>query len=216
MKLKELEMFLQDIEGFRQPKIQYEQYNTGHHIGARMLFSMNSFDDIEHKSILDLGIGCGRLGIGCAFLGASYVLGIDIDSDALAQCAENCSTIRDDSEDESMLTNLDLIQGDICDDQFCSKLNQRFQVVVMNPPFGTKNNKGIDMLFLKRGIDVALESVYSLHKTSTREHILKKCADWRVKKVEILAQLRYDLPNSYVFHKKRSKDIEVDFYRIEK
>lgn len=47
-----------------------------------------------------------------------------------------------------------------------------FDTVVMNPPFGTKNNAGIDMKFLKMGLDLASDSVYSLHKSSTRYLLL--------------------------------------------
>lgn len=43
-----------------------------------------------------------------------------------------------------------------------------FDTVVMNPPFGTKNNAGIDMKFLKMGLDLSCDSVYSLHKSTTR------------------------------------------------
>jgi predicted RNA methylase len=46
-----------------------------------------------------------------------------------------------------------------------------FDTVIMNPPFGTKNNAGIDMLFLRRAIELATGAVYSLHKSSTREVI---------------------------------------------
>jgi len=182
-----------------------------------MLFTMDSFGDIEQKSILDLGIGCGRLGIPCAYLGASFVLGVDIDPDALAQCAANCQRLREDDEDEEedCLSRLDLICADVGDQPFWTRFEQSFQIVVMNPPFGTKNNKGIDMIFLKRALDSAIEAVYSLHKSSTREHILKKAKDWNVK-TEIIAQLRYNLPKTYKFHQKKSKDIEVDFYRFEK
>lgn len=38
----------------------------------------------------------------------------------------------------------------------------------MNPPFGTKNNSGIDMKFLRMGTLLSCDSVYSLHKSSTR------------------------------------------------
>ncbi|AQK80520.1 S-adenosyl-L-methionine-dependent methyltransferase superfamily protein [Zea mays] len=44
--------------------------------------------------------------------------------------------------------------------------------VVMNPPFGTRRN-GADMEFLSMALQVASQAVYSLHKTSTREHIKK-------------------------------------------
>ena len=85
----------------------------------------------------------------------------------------------------------------------------------MNPPFGTKHNKGLDVKFLQTGISMASRSVYSLHKTSTREHILKKAADWGVS-AQVLAELRYDLPNTYKHHKKSSVDIHVDFIRFSK
>jgi hypothetical protein len=41
--------------------------------------------------------------------------------------------------------------------------------VIMNPPFGTKNNEGIDVKFLRRGLEIAQHSVYSFHKSSTRK-----------------------------------------------
>ena len=43
-----------------------------------------------------------------------------------------------------------------------------FDTVIMNPPFGTKHNVGIDMKFLQVGLDLSQDVVYSLHKTSTR------------------------------------------------
>lgn len=48
----------------------------------------------------------------------------------------------------------------------------RADTVIMNPPFGTKR-KGIDMDFLRAGCRIARHSVYSLHKSSTREHVQK-------------------------------------------
>ena len=70
-------------------------------------------------------------------------------------------------------------------------------------------------LIIPIGIALAKTAVYSLHKTSTREHILKKAADFGVK-ASVVAQLRYDLKGGkYKHHKKQSIDIEVDFYRFE-
>ena len=224
MKLKQLEMLLQSVAGFREPKLKHEQYETGHHIGARMLFTMANAGDIEGKAVLDLGIGCGRLGIAASHLGAAYVLGVDIDPDALAQCQENIQAIREEEEeedeDEEMLTNIDLLCADVSDDSggLWDRLSSSaFQVVIMNPPFGTKaGNKGLDAVFLRRALAVASETVYSLHKTSTREYILRKAKEWGARRAEVVAQLRYDLPATYSFHRRASKDIEVDFYRFEK
>jgi len=60
----------------------------------------------------------------------------------------------------------------------------------------------MDMRFLRKALTMAT-TVYSLHKTSTRDHIQKKAGDWAVK-MEVIAELRYDLPASYKFHKKKS------------
>uniref|UniRef100_A0A8C9L7E2 Methyltransferase like 5 n=1 Tax=Pavo cristatus TaxID=9049 RepID=A0A8C9L7E2_PAVCR len=72
---------------------------------------------------------------------------------------------------------------------------------------------GMDMIFLKAALQMAKTAVYSLHKTSTRQHVQKKADEWEVK-MEVIAELRYDLPASYKFHKKKSVDIEVDFIRF--
>ena len=65
MKLKELESHLQEVEEFESPKILQEQYPTRPHIAACMIHTIaSSFDDIENRSILDLGCGCGVLSIG--------------------------------------------------------------------------------------------------------------------------------------------------------
>ena len=49
-----------------------------------------------------------------------------------------------------------------------SKWENSFDTVVTNPPFGTKNNAGMDMRFIETGVHLATNAVYSLHKTSTR------------------------------------------------
>ena len=48
---------------------------------------------------------------------------------------------------------------------------------------------GLDMIFLERGIQLASRSVYSLHKTSTREHVLKKAEGWGAKPQGICTEL---------------------------
>jgi len=204
MKLKELECHLQEVDEFEEPKILLEQYPTRPHIAACMIHTMAStFGDIEDRSILDLGCGSGVLSIGCVMLGAANVLGLDIDPDALDTCQQNLEAFEMD--------NVDLVNGNVADaDQI---LRQKFDVVLMNPPFGTKRNKGLDLLFLEMGIKLATRAVYSLHKTSTREHVLKK-GEALGTKPQVLAELRYDLPATYKHHKKASVDIEVDFIRF--
>jgi len=206
MKLKQLEQHLQQIDGFDNPKILLEQYPTRPHIAACMLHTIDAtFDDLEDKIVADLGCGCGVLSIGAAMLGAGAVIGFDIDQDALEQFQGNI--------EDFDIDNIDLINADI--DALGEGWENKFDTVIMNPPFGTKHNKGLDMKFLQTGLKMATRSVYSLHKTATRDHILKKAADLGVS-ASVLAELRYDLPNTYKHHKKSSVDINVDFIRFSK
>ncbi|KAG4100036.1 methyltransferase like 5 [Neocallimastix lanati (nom. inval.)] len=202
IKLKQLESLLQDVDVFEKPKIQFEQYPTSAHIASRMLYTAQSmYDDIEDKIVADLGCGCGVLSIGANQLGSLYNFAFDIDDDALEICRENMEGFE--------IENMDLIKVDV----ETLTLRDKVDTVFMNPPFGTKTHKGIDMVFLKKAIDISTRAVYSLHKTSTREHIFKKAKEWGVS-CEVVAELRYDIPAMYKFHKKKSVDIQVDFLRF--
>ncbi|XP_045582223.1 rRNA N6-adenosine-methyltransferase METTL5 isoform X1 [Procambarus clarkii] len=207
MKLKELEAWLQDVNGFEIPKIQLEQYETPVHIAARMIHTIeSSFGDLEGKVVADLGCGCGVLMIGCALLEASAVFGFDVDNDALKICQRNLEEMEIKSAEIVQMDIKDLATPD-------SRFLKMFDTVVLNPPFGTKRNQGTDMEFLRVALSLSKSAVYSLHKSATRAHVTKKAADWGVK-MQVIAQLRYNLSNTYKFHKKKSIDIEVDFIRF--
>ena len=62
-------------------------------------------------------------------------VGFDVDADALAVCAANVS--------EFEMTNVDLVMMDVTDMVGDDRMKGRFDTVIMNPPFGTKHNKGL-------------------------------------------------------------------------
>ena len=66
-------------------------------------------------------------------LGAGAVIGVDIDPDALDICQQNLEAFDIDNVD---LVNTSVREVD-------SVIRDKVEVVVMNPPFGTKHNKGI-------------------------------------------------------------------------
>ncbi|KAJ8984226.1 hypothetical protein NQ317_007458 [Molorchus minor] len=206
LKLKYLEERLQCISEFEKPKILLEQYVTPSHLGSHMLYTIqvSQYGDIDGKLVADLGSGCGALSVGAGVLDASLVIGFEIDSDALDIFTENII--------DHELTNVDAVQCDVLK-HLPNRFDKTFDTVLMNPPFGTKHNAGIDMKFLETALRLSKNSVYSLHKTSTRNHVLKY-AESLGAKGEVLAELHYDLPSTYKFHKKHSVDIEVDFYRF--
>ena len=68
------------------------------------------------------------------YLNFSYVIGIDIDEDALAVCQRNI--------EDYEIDNIELLQQDI--KPLSAEVGRlRVDTVIMNPPFGTKHNKGI-------------------------------------------------------------------------
>lgn len=214
LKLNQLQSHLQGVEAFDTPKVLLEQYPTSANIAACMLHTMQtSFHDIEDRTVADLGCGCGVLSIGALMLGAKIVKGFEIDPDAAQIYLTNMNDFDMDSSDFELI-ECDVTQMNIEPDQATDhSYAKAFDTVIMNPPFGTKHNKGIDLVFVQKGLAMAKNAVYSLHKSATREHILKKARDWGVK-AEVLAELRYDLPATYKHHKKQSVDIHVDFIRF--
>lgn len=191
--------------------------------------AQTQYDDIENCLLIDLGIGTGMLSIASCLLNADHVFGFDCDDDALKLCQSNINEFELES-------NIDLIQADLRRKSLPVDLNRiKADTVIMNPPFGTKPFatsaeeqdelclNGIDMHFLKYARQLAQHSIYSLHKTSTRDHIYKKAKEWKMK-MDVLAVLQFDIPK---LEKKRPnrktstasnaplKSIEVDFIRFE-
>lgn len=77
-------------------------------------------------------------------LEASQVLGFDVDADALNVCRNNI-------EEFEMASSIDLVNMDIVKEEQAMEYLKRRRVidtVIMNPPFGTKNNKGMIYLFI--------------------------------------------------------------------
>ena len=135
MRLKELEGYLQQVDVFEKPKVDLEQYPTTAHIAAHMLYTIdNTFGDIEGKLVGDLGCGCGVLSIGSCMLESAMTIGFDVDCDALEIASRNCA--------EFEITSCELVQCDVEQITLYDTWTEAFDTIIMNPPFGTKNNKG--------------------------------------------------------------------------
>jgi rRNA N6-adenosine-methyltransferase METTL5 len=206
IKLKKLEEYLQSVDAFDKPKILLEQYITPSHIASNLLFTIqNNHNDLEGNFVGDLGSGTGMLSIGSAILGAEHVVGFDIDDDALSTARTNI--------EEMEISTVDFVKCDVLRDLEGSSWRKAFDTVLMNPPFGTKKNAGMDMKFLKIAIQLSRNVVYSLHKTATRDYIQKKTKELNVEG-KVIAELKYNIDSSYKFHKKSSVDIAVDVWRF--
>ncbi|KAG6437440.1 hypothetical protein SASPL_102357 [Salvia splendens] len=162
----------------------------------------NSFGDLCDKVVADFGCGCGTLGLAAGLLGAEHVTGFDIDQESIEIATSNA---------DELDLDIDFVQ---CDIRNLTLSDRHIDTVVMNPPFGTRK-KGADMEFLSVALKVASRAVYSLHKTSTRDHIKRRALrEYNASSAEVLCELRFDVPQLYKFHKKKEVDVAVDLWRF--
>lgn len=233
MKVKELELALSYVKPFAKPKLELEQYATDSHVATRLLYTAHTvYDDIENKMVLDLGCGCGMLSIAAIMLGARHVVGVELDSDALVQCRANMEFMdieegpMDEFVDEGdgrsdgvdLETKIELINTNVLDlEELKLRLaGKTFDTAILNPPFGTKDNAGVDMAFLETALTLA-SCVYSLHKSSTRDFITKKAKEcWQVREVKVLARIKFEIKHQFHFHRKESVMVDVDLIRLAK
>ncbi len=155
MRLKELELMLEEVPNFIEPNEYLEQYVTPSSIAAYILWQAYMSGDIEGRRVIDLGCGTGVFTYGASLLGAKEVLCIDLDPKALGQA-------------RSFITKHylgSIIHYIICDIRSALAIRpSRSCTVIMNPPFGIKS-RGADMDFLRVATELC-DTIYSIHKYS--------------------------------------------------
>jgi len=204
MSKSRLAIVLSGLEGFYEPKVRQEQYLMDSEIGASMLWNAYLLRDIEGKVIADLGCGTGLLGIGSLLLGAKHVFFVDSDEKALETAKNNISKVK--SEGYSF-GKPEFICKDI------RKLELKANVVLQNPPFGTKA-KHIDVFFLENALKIA-PIVYSFHKSETKEFLQLFSAKKNVKITHIW-DFKFPLKATFSFHRRQIHRINVSCLRFEK
>jgi len=179
------------------PDLSLEQYPVSPEVGAELLF-MAGFEhgDITGRKVLDLGSGTGRLAIGAGLLGAEHIVGVDIDPTSISLARFNASKFR---------VNVKWIVGDV------NTVKGKCETVVMNPPYGTRKEHA-DIKFLEQSFRIA-ETIYSIHKSSTRSYLREFIAR-RGKHLDEIRSAEMILPHLFKFHHKKWKSISVDLYRI--
>ena len=145
--------------------------------------------------VIDLGTGTGRLAIGAALMGSREVVGVDVDEKALTLARENAKNVN--AKVEWLLCNI-------------REVNGSYDVVVMNPPYGTRTSHA-DTKFLAKAFQLA-PVVYSIHKASTRDFLLRfvKNHGWRVEEARNMSM---KIPHLFSFHQKKWQSVDVDLYR---
>ena len=209
MKVKCLQSNLESLSVFENPKVSLEQYHTPPRTAAEMLHAVDMDMGLSGKTVLDLGCGCGILGLGCVNRGALKVIGIDVDKDALEIAERNridvgltCGEISYLQKDVRSLQREDLPDPSV------------FDIVVTNPPFGTRS-KNIDTLFVEKGLEFS-NVVYSIHKSSTRDFLVKKAKEMGVHASFMFENEDFPIAATYEFHKLAQHFIKVDIIKFER
>lgn len=198
MKKKQLEITLERVRPHPTPRERWEQYSTPAVIASDLLWTALLQGNIRGRKVGDLGCGTGILSIGAKLLGASEVVGIDLDPKAIEIAISNAKKIGVDIRFGVMKV---------------AEFHEECDTIVMNPPFGAQRRHA-DMPFLITAIKYA-PAVYSLHLIDTEKFIKRQCevlgASATVLKTYIFA-----VPHMFVFHTKEMERIRVALFKIER
>jgi len=104
-------------------------FGTGLHASTRLALALLERYVRKEDKVLDIGVGSGILSIAAARLGAEYVLGVDIDADAVAIARENIRLNVSGSDLEPSIHNrIGLLVGSID----TLPISRQFDCIVMN------------------------------------------------------------------------------------
>ena len=198
---KDLEMQLSKLKSFEQPSLELEQYDTPAHIAAEWVWNMALKSEVAGKIILDAACGPGIIGIGLLLMGAKKIYFLDKDQKIMQTCIQNYNNVKAEyevGEAEFIIEDISLFDAEV-------------DLVVQNPPFGTKE-KHIDKLFLEKAFSTA-KVVYSMHKYSTKKFVEAISKDYHF---EITDLWRYEFPikKTFKFHKKPVRNVDVGLWRL--
>lgn len=201
---------IQSLLPFTDPKIKLEQYTIDAVCAVDIVyFAGVEFNDIRGKVVLDLGVGTGRLSVASAFLLPKFLIGIDIDPNALSILVEN----KKELAVEGMIHPL------CCDvDKLPLELTTQFTDVsqittIMNPPFGVQK-KYADRKFLKAAMKLS-DVIYSIHLASERVHnFIKNYVRKNGWTIDYVLPYNMIIEGTFPFHKKDRKQIDVNLYRF--
>lgn len=202
-KKKQLEMALQAVPPHPHPDPDREQYHTPAKIAADVLWNARAYGDIEDLKVVDLGCGTGILALGAALVGASEVVGVDVDGDALQVADSEVKRLH--IQDKCCFMEMDI-----------RDFQDQADTVIQNPPFGAQkaHQQDADRRFLEKALEIS-PVVYSFHLAKTMDFLklMVKALDANISHV-----FRYDfpLPRIYHFHRDEMREVEVVVLRIEK
>lgn len=195
--LKRLAMFLeQHVPRYSRPKRKLEQYRTPPEIGIELVMSILELTR-PGDVILDAGSGTGMLTYIVACLMPTYVVGVEIDADAIYDATR--------SNLYTLLPNVDFVQADVSHVPL-----RRVDYVVTNPPFGISGHKGSDVKFLYAVAIYRPRAIVSLHSGFEDSPTYVARQMWVLGyDCSVVFRRRFPIPAMYNTHRKKTHYTEV-------
>jgi len=199
---KMLAVELSKLNNFDKIDVALEQYATPSEIAADWIWSAAMKGDIAGKVIVDAACGPGILGCGALLMSADKVIFVDKSKNALRLVKKNVELLEQAYE----IKKSESWCGDI------TQFEGTADVVVQNPPFGTKI-KHSDKAFLEKAFAVA-PIVYSMHKIETAGFVEAIARDHVFRITEVM-EYDFGLKQILPWHKSKMYYVKVGLWRME-
>ena len=192
------------VAGFEDPRLALEQYPTPPDLAAHVVHLADLHDDVDGRTVLDLGTGTGMLALAAALRGPARVLGVELDRAALTTATANERRVAASAPVHWIQADATRLPLDVPDPV----------TVVMNPPFGARDgNRNADRGFLEAASRVAAVS-YSVHNAGSRSFVEAFAADNGGEVTHAFAA-DFAIDAAFDHHVDESREIDAEVYRIE-
>jgi len=122
--------------------------------------------NIDNSNVLDLFSGVGSFGIECLSRGAKYVVFVEFYNGVLPVLKKNLLNLKS-------IKNFKIIEKNIYKSDIFLKLDKKFNIIFLDPPFKDKNLENV-LLEIKEKKILEENGVIILHKHKKDQNILTK------------------------------------------
>ncbi len=198
MRASQLARVLSGVPPFPRPEARREQVLTPPGPAVELLLAADRWDPLSGRSVLDLGMGTGRLAIGAALLGADPVVGVEIDPEA-AEVARSAA--------RSAGVSLEIVLADVAD------YRTPADVVLLNPPFGAQRRHA-DRPFWDAAFSLARRSAHGFALAGSRTFIARRAVARGAHILET-RPVAWELERTFPHHTRNRVPLPVDRWAIQ-
>ena len=198
MRRDELLRRIQAVPLPARPDASREQVGTPAEAAVDLVMAVDRCVGVSGRSVLDLGCGTGRIAIAAALLGATPVVGVEVD-DSLLPVARTAARTAGASV---AFHALDVNRWDRPSD-----------LVLMNPPFGAQRRHA-DRPFWDRALVLARQAVGAFASAASRTFIARFALERGARVIEV-ESVPWDLPRTFPHHRAARVRLAVDRWVIE-